>query len=108
MDTREKLVELINYARDSRTGQELSERIADYLISNGVTVQEWISVEDRLPPYEQLVLVADFRDDYISISKLRAGGKCLADSLDCIEQEQFFALSEITHWLPIPKPPKGE
>lgn len=30
-------------------GQKTLGDIADYLISNGVTVQEWISVKDRLP-----------------------------------------------------------
>ena len=40
MDVKEKLVELVNYARDSRTGQELAERIADHLLANGVIVQE--------------------------------------------------------------------
>ena len=30
-------------------GSNTSEEIADHLISNGVTVQEWISVDDRLP-----------------------------------------------------------
>lgn len=29
--------------------QETVADIADYLIANGVTVQEWISVEDKLP-----------------------------------------------------------
>ena len=38
MDVREKLVELIEYAR--YWGSNTSEEIADHLISNGVTVQE--------------------------------------------------------------------
>ena len=45
MDVREKLVELIESAR--YWGSNTSEEIADHLISNGVTVQEWISVDDR-------------------------------------------------------------
>ena len=50
MDVREKLVELIIDAKrtDPETGS-FTEYLADYLISNGVTVQEWISVNDRLP-----------------------------------------------------------
>lgn len=32
--------------------------IADHLISNGVTVQEWVSVEDRLPEENTTVIVA--------------------------------------------------
>ena len=50
MDVREKLLELIIDAKrtDPETGS-FAEYLADHLISNGVTVQEWIEVEDRLP-----------------------------------------------------------
>ena len=57
MDVREKLVELLREAPYNIFGNKLGncyfdsclELIADHLITNGVTVQEWISVKDRLP-----------------------------------------------------------
>ena len=61
MDVREKLVELLTDnlprignlpKRDNPlqyTINEIVERIADHLIAHGVTVQEWISVEEHLP-----------------------------------------------------------
>ena len=51
MDVKEKLVELLYTPFLQYKIKELSDTgdIADYLISNGVTVQEWISVDDRLP-----------------------------------------------------------
>lgn len=61
MDVREKLVELLKtnacpstFICDSTCkyyGFEdcFPERFADYLITHGVMVQEWISVDDRLP-----------------------------------------------------------
>lgn len=62
MDVREKLVELIEphmsgLACEYESGScELTScrscnarNIADHLIANGVTVQEWVSVNDRLP-----------------------------------------------------------
>ena len=49
MDVREKLVELVKRAITDWKHGDVSEMIADHLIANGVTVQEWISVEDRLP-----------------------------------------------------------
>ena len=51
MDVREKLIDLIVGAKrtDPETGS-FTEYLADYLISNGVTVQEWISVAE--PPKE--------------------------------------------------------
>ena len=50
MDVREKLVELQLQAdiadNISENGTQHREFIADLMIANGVTVQEWISVED--------------------------------------------------------------
>ena len=46
MDVREKLVELLADAGMGKTERNFLE---DQLIDNGVTVQEWISVKDRLP-----------------------------------------------------------
>ena len=50
MDVREKLIDLIIDAK--RTDPEegsFTEYLADHLIAHGVTVQEWISVEEHLP-----------------------------------------------------------
>ena len=55
MDVREKLVEILKQAPfegkvlDEWWWEEKIKRIADHLIANGVTVQEWVSVKDRLP-----------------------------------------------------------
>ena len=55
MDVKEKLVEILKQAPfegkvlDEWWWEEKIKMIADHLIANGVTVQEWISVDDRLP-----------------------------------------------------------
>ena len=53
MDVREKLVELIAKAKamyaEDYTDHTEDEYIAETLLDNGVTVQEWISVDDELP-----------------------------------------------------------
>ena len=55
MDVREKLVELLKNAKSAMKSENLSCDIArnmfvvDFMIANGVTVQEWISVEEHLP-----------------------------------------------------------
>ena len=48
MDVREKLVQLLKDIMPLFTFEEQ----VDYLIAHGVTVQEWVSVEERLqdPP----------------------------------------------------------
>lgn len=66
MDVKEKLVELIdNFHRDLSpfAGNEklfvVDDNVeqAEYLIEHGVTVQEWISVEDRLPEENEYVMI---------------------------------------------------
>lgn len=61
MNVREKLVELLKTnacpspfmcdtaCRYYGFGDCFPDRFADHLLANGVTVQEWISVNDRLP-----------------------------------------------------------
>ena len=55
MDVREKLVEILKQAPfegkvlDEWWWEEKIRIIADHLIANGVTVQEWVSVDDKLP-----------------------------------------------------------
>ena len=49
MDVREKLIEILRKPIFPHELVDPIEAVADYLIDNGVTVQEWISVDDRLP-----------------------------------------------------------
>ena len=53
MNVREKLVELLQDENNPVwrwfPNNMAMAQLADYLIANGVTVQEWISIDDRLP-----------------------------------------------------------
>lgn len=71
--------------------------IADHLISNGVTVQEWVSVEDRLPEENTTVIVAT--DDGVVFQCLYS-----YDGWDLWDDNDV----NITHWQPMPQPPKGD
>ena len=59
MDVREKLVELLIefYGCDPMYYGVDALAVAQHLIANGVTVQEWIPVDDRLPEYPGHYLV---------------------------------------------------
>ena len=61
MDVREKLIEILE---EPCGGLYPACELADYLISSGVTVQEWIPVEDRLPENEVDVLICAQRRYY--------------------------------------------
>ena len=61
---KEKLVELIDDYTDPLTVRDIhkedfAEKFADHLIANGVTVQQWIPVTERLPAEdgEYIVLI---------------------------------------------------
>lgn len=60
MDTRRKLVELL---RDVQYLGGFEEKIADHLIENGVTVQEWVSVDERLPE-EKVDCIVHYKHAY--------------------------------------------
>ena len=116
MDVRKKLVELQLQAdiadNISENGTQHREFIADLMIANGVTVQEWISVKDKLPPYNRDVLV--YRPNMAM--------KFLVDNYEGYYGEDDDEWHEgwvrygkdvhgnqvITHWSYLPQPPKGE
>ena len=107
MDVREKLVELIESAR--YWGSNTSEEIADKLIENGVTVQEWISVKDKLPENDGQYLI--FTTQYFTPDHIDE-----IDHIDGIEisgySKRFGFLSKngiyAKYWCEMPQPPKGE
>lgn len=102
MNVREKLVELIESAR--YWGSNTSEEIADNLLDNGVTVQEWISVDDRLPEAGGYVVCIAKRNPFSRfmpmVARIEKNGWVNPIT------EQY--ISEVTHWMPIPQLPKGE
>ena len=102
MDVREKLVELlISTIGLTPTDAEI---YANDFIAHGVTVQEWISVEDRLPkPFAPVLVQMPGEEPFPTV---REG----FISNDGIWQSAMFRREpgEVTHWKPMPQPPKGE
>ena len=108
MDVREKLVELLDII--IQPGQKTLGDIADYLIANGVTVQEWISVDDRLPEQSGAVLVIVSGNPQKNITLDCAYELAEYDPYDgwIIEMWPEWEDAVVTHWMPLPLPPKGE
>ena len=123
MDVREKLVEIIQNSVGG-CARHWAEVIADGLIANGVTVQEWISVKDRLPDQEQDVILCTreietygkhhekkkiYRNIYMGYFD---GDEWLTSY--CYGCEYIFRMNEkypnetieVTHWMPLPDPPE--
>ena len=107
MDVREKLVELL---KEIVAIQECGfgdprptyETVASYLMSHGVTVQEWISVDERLPE-EKVNCIVHYKHAYCDNDDYWEIGICFYDG----EKFQMDLSYKVTHWMPLPKPPKG-
>lgn len=114
-DTKEKLIEIIGKYYEPSSVPTFS-LFADYLIANGVTVQKWIPVTERLPDIELVDAKTEELDLFAClvnkiafhgtrksyITKAWYDGKGFID-IDCID-----ITNEITHWMPLQEPPKGE
>ena len=97
MNVREKLVALCEDLEtlpccDTYEGQ------AEYLIAHGVTVQEWISVDDRLPMDEETVIICTNKNFVYA-------GELIGDTW-FLDNDSWTAT--VTNWMPLPQPPKGE
>ena len=106
MDVKEKLVELLDNAiidSDDNYGFPNTNQVADHLIANGVTVQEWISVKDRLPG-KNVNCIVHYKHAYCNNDGYWAIECCFYDG----EKFQIGLAYKVTHWMPLPEPPKGE
>ena len=106
---REKLIEFIRKADkedyESRTQDEHYAYIADYLIANGVTIQKWIPVSERLPE--------NFGEYIVTVQE--ETGELYSDYADYDPYHKkwrtglFLGVRDnVTHWMPLPEPPKEE
>ena len=114
MEVRKKLVELLWEYDQMRMMRMSIEECVDRLVPKGVTVQQWISVKDRLPELIPCNAGTAYSE---AVNVLTTGRKVITaiwDGFDWICDAEFWdaEFEEITHWtpvlLPLPKPPKGE
>ena len=144
MNVKEKLIDILRKPIFPHELVDPTEAVADYLLDNGVTVQEnvkmsdellkqlknapittwkeepsieivqeWISVDDRLPDNKEYdwVLAQVVEDNgFMHIPRVMEYRQAKNDWFE----ETYGWLSEhngvftVTHWMPLPKPPKGE
>ena len=102
-NTREKLIDLITgfYGVDPMYYGVETQPLVDHLIANGVTVQKWIPVTERLPEEDGRYLCntrsfAFPGSFYQTIMKYEKGGFI----------EGHIYTDDVTHWMPLPEPPK--
>ena len=112
MNEREKMIELLlsvpkpqEYAVARRNGKGLitAGMIADHLIANGVTVQQWIQVSERLPEENDVYMVSAFDG--------HARRTTFAQWQNRLKRWYLTGARsywKVTHWMPMPEPPKEQ
>ena len=133
MDNREKLIELIQTAKskkqydflfgnidDAIDMQSGDEYLADHLIANGVTVQQWIPVTERLPEEDGKYIVFEqsggrtntsilrFAKDARKVDRYDFKGRWKNAWYEYDSEWGHYTVDSVTHWMPLPEPPKGE
>ena len=130
-NTIEKLIELLKDTQANADWHRWGyEEVADYLIANGVRLEEkqatsdenkWIPVKERLPEEDGYYLVAKkiFNNSILQevLSFAKDGRK--VDKYDFHREWKnvwhyydsewgHITVDSVTHWMPLPEPPKGE
>ena len=86
---------------------EIGYMCSDYMMRDALALIErleaqqpkWISVEERLPECYKAVLML-FPDNWVAVA-IRANTNVYYDG-------KSEPLDSVTHWMPLPEPPKGE
>lgn len=120
MDVMEKLVELM---APTSLNFEKAVYLADYLVKNGVTVQEWTSVNDRLPEEDDSIhFYGDGRMRCTTVLAYTEYGRIIPKNRLIVKPtgneyldtqvtdgwEWARGTEEVTHWMPLPEPPTKE
>ena len=133
MADREKLIELLDgfnrdlskYAGDPKFFVvDDNIELADHLIANGVTVQEWISVKDRLPEerdssWAKLYGTKSWQpglfrkcSDTVNACAERKDGRRRVVAIGMYDGKwdwhKLQDNEQVTHWMPLPPVPKGD
>ena len=81
------------------------DRKVEYLIANGVTVQKWIPVSERLPREGEEVLVFGYWHEKFQPLMCYLSPHRKGEWFTTVAGQQVYT---VTHWMPLPEPPKGE
>ena len=103
MDVREKLIEILRKPIFPHELVDPVEAVADYLLDSGVTVQEWIPVTERLPEESGMYIITANDGHAQRVSFVQWQKKNRIWNLTGAR-----SYWRVTHWMPMPQPPKGE
>ena len=102
MTDREKLIELVGEI----VVPYFAEQIADHLLANGVTVQNWIPVTERLPEKTGTYIVTT-QPGAVTTSRFYEA-RSIPERMWREEYDlpaNWQSNRKVTHWMPLPEPP---
>ena len=120
MAMREKLIEQLSQidacictlCGEEGALERVSGVIADHLIANGVTIQKWIPVTERLPESKTKVLVYGGNELIWENGVKRPMPSVYTGYMRGLDEgwftwEEHKYIVNATHWMPLPEPPEG-
>lgn len=124
---KEKLAELVDSVLrclpwgeiSSHTAEDVAERIIESGLLDNLGQFKWISVVDRLPEMKHFPMFDpicscnyEATEGYVLAHSKSEGIRMLECSRDDLgiwwSEEGGTAYKDVTHWMPLPEPPKGE
>ena len=109
MDVREKLIEILRKPIFPHELVDPTEAVADYLLDSGVTVQEWISVDDMMPDSCGFPCLLCGKNSFGQIRVFEGfTGYMERGKFEWHSNQKDIDIDvwTITHWMPLPQPPK--
>ena len=119
MTEREKLLDLIDEAAELHHSER--EAIADHLLANGVTVQQWIPVTEAMPrehdsmfakwhgtPLWKPGMFRTTSGDVLVCVEFGEGSRLVSTARTNSGEWNISSIfgGKVTHWMPLPEPPK--
>ena len=110
---REKLIDIVEaYADflDWDTKEEMVDSIMEFLATDNNVGHKWIPVTERLPkPYVDVITL---RQDLLSKNYHAVGLEYVTlrgeANIPAWSKDHLTWKNKVTHWMPLPEPPKGE
>lgn len=106
----QKRIAEANEARMAVVDDEFLDLINDAFTEDVAPRAEWISVEERLPDVcgMPVLMVAENEYGQTNVVKGFTGYTCPIDF--CTNEIEYYSIWhawKVTHWMPLPEPPKG-
>lgn len=102
MTIREKLIEIMKVPIFSHEQADPAEAVADYMLDNGVTVQQWIPASK--PPEKEGSYLVCSKTGKVYTSHYYTEKKCS----EWYTRKAEWSHPNVTHWMPLPEPPKED